>query len=218
MEEFDKIILVWRKSTGSRREAIGELCKEGDKYIFRYVSNIKNLIENNKAIPYLEFQDIEKKYTENVLDIFAQRLTKKSRLDIKSLYDFWEIDELMTSDKFYLLGKTQGLVSTDNFEFLAQFKYKKGLTFLTEISALSINKLNPEIVKEGDRLSYVLETDNEFDSQAVKVFSNGVELGYIKKFHTSVFHSKEDVNIELVVKAIDKNGILKRVFVKVSCD
>ncbi len=68
------------------------------------------------------------------LDIFAQRLIKSERPDIQNFYDFWEIEPQFKDDKFYLLGHTQGLLPTDNFEFLADYKPVEGLHFLTEIA------------------------------------------------------------------------------------
>ncbi len=44
-------------------------------------------------------------------------------------------------DKFYLLGKTQGLVATDNFEFLAEYHLIPNTHFLTDIAGLSHKKI-----------------------------------------------------------------------------
>jgi hypothetical protein len=46
---------------------------------------------------------------------------KTDRPDIETFFKFWEVDKEKSGDKFYLLGKTQGLVPTDNFKFLAEY-------------------------------------------------------------------------------------------------
>jgi hypothetical protein len=51
---------------------------------------------------------LSKEYTENVLEIFGQRLTKSERSDIQKYYDFWEIEPENKEDKYYLLSHTQG--------------------------------------------------------------------------------------------------------------
>jgi hypothetical protein len=164
-------------------------------------------------VPYTEFPDIDKKYEENVLEIFAQRLIKSDRTDVQKLYDFWEIEPQYFNNKFYLLGHTQGLLPTDNFEFLADYNPVEGIHFLTDIAALSVLQLAPDMLVEGDELRVQFEPDNEFDRYAVAVYKDDTKVGYIKKIHCHVFHKER--HDELKLKALDKNGIIKRAFVKV---
>lgn len=89
---------------------------------FIYLPKTAKLQEEEGFTLYTEFQDLKKIYNGVVADIFGQRLTKSDRSDIGSFYKFWEVDAEKASDKFYLLGKTPGLVPTDNFKFLAEYK------------------------------------------------------------------------------------------------
>jgi hypothetical protein len=75
--------------------------------------------------------------------------------------------------------------------------------------------LPADSVKLGDRLTYKLESENEFDDKAVKVYKDGKDLGYIKKIHSRVFHKQKVNSLKLVVKAVEQNGVIKRIFVKV---
>ncbi len=215
--EFDKIYVVWRKGVGGRRTAVGDLIKAPDgRYIFKYFPSAIELQEAEGFSPYPEFQDLTKEYNGNVVEIFGQRLTKNERPDINSFYKFWEVDADKAQDKFYLLGKTQGLVSTDNFEFLADYKLVPGLHFLTEIAGLSKLQLPKGTFQIGEELQYELEPDNTKDKLAVKLLKHGREVGYIKKYHSKVFHDAGNSRLRLTVKAIDQNGVVKRVFIKVS--
>ncbi len=215
MKQFDKILLVWRPGKGESREAVGEIIAHPEgHYTYKYLPHAKELQFTRGFAPYTEFRDFDKTYNSNVVDIFAQRLTQNTRPDISTYYDFWEIDKSQIENKFYLLGKTQGLVSTDNFEFLADYNEVDDIHFITEVSGLSKLKIASDSISVGDKLSYAIEPENEFDNQAVKVFKSDLEIGYIKKYHNSIFH-KVGSKLDLEVKAIEKNGIIRRIFVKV---
>lgn len=217
MKEFDKIYLSWRKGQGSRRHIVGVLQQTLDgRFEFSYDKTEVEKAKEEGFAPYTEFPDITQTYNGNVLDIFAQRLIKSERPDIQTFYDFWEIEPQHKDDKFYMLGHTQGLQPTDNFEFLAEYKPVAGLHFLTELAGLSAYQLPSGTLKEGDELRFELDNKNEHDSSAVTVYKGEKEIGHIKKIHCRVFHKPGAEKLKLTVKAVDKNGIIKRVFIKVS--
>ncbi|MBT9485569.1 HIRAN domain-containing protein [Sediminibacterium sp.] len=216
MMEFEKIYLVWRKGKGTRRHAIGVLEKTPDgKNLFHYLPVALELVKEEGFTPYTEFQDMTKSYNGNVAEIFGQRLTKSDRSDISNFYKFWEVDPERASDKFYLLGKTQGLVPTDNFEFLADYIFQPKVHFLTELAGLSKYNLPKETLKTGDLLRFEKDIENPYDKFAVKVFKGNTEIGYIKKYHSKIFYEPGAEKLKLQVKAVEENGILKRAFLKV---
>jgi hypothetical protein len=216
MKEFDKIFLGWRKGQGARRHIVGVLEETLDnKYVFSYNKEGIAKAEKEGFTPYTEFPKVDVPYNGNVLDIFGQRLIKQERPDIQKFYDFWEIEPQYKDDKFYLLGHTQGLLPSDNFEFLADYNIVEGLHFLTEVAALSIKNIPSDKLAEGDRLNFEVEKDNEHDKDAVRIFKGADEIGYVKQIHCRVFHKPGAEKLKLSVKAIDKNGVIKRVFVKV---
>ena len=207
MKEFDKIYLSWRKGQGSGRHIVGVLEQTQDgRFEFSYDIKAIEKAKTEGFTPYTEFSDITKSYNGNVLDIFAQRLIKSERPDIQSFYDFWEIEPQHKDDKFYMLGHTQGLQPTDNFEFLADYNIADGLHFLTELAGLSTYKLPSGTLKEGDELRFELDKKNEYDSEAVTVFKGDLEIGHIKKIHCKVFHKP----------GADKLKLSKKAFIKVS--
>ena len=216
MKEFEKIYLSWRSGRGNRRHIIGVLQETPDgRFEFNYDQPEVSKAKTEGFTAYTEFPEITKPYNGNVLDVFAQRLTKKERPDIQNFYNFWEIDEQYTNDNFYLLAHTQGLLPTDNFEFLADYNPVQGLHFLTELAGLSKYNLAAGTLKEGDSLHFEIDEDNEFDKQAVKVFKGDTEIGYVKKIHCRIFHKPNAEKLKLTVKAIEQNGIVKRVFIKI---
>lgn len=217
MAEFDKVYLAWRKGIDPRRHIIGLLERQpGNEPTFQYLPEAKTLVFTEGFLPYFEFQDFYKIYDHNVVAIFAQRLMRPQRPDINVFYDFWEVDPTQAEDRFYMLGKTQGLVATDSFEFLAEFHMDSQTHFVTDLAGLSHQNLPRGTVKEGDSLRVEFERENENDPEAVKVFAGTLALGYIKKVHCRIFHQDDADKLELTVKSVEQNGSIRKVYVRVA--
>jgi hypothetical protein len=216
MKTIGNIQLIWRLGKGSRRISVGTIKKNESEGI-RFQYNKSGLDDAKKLgfEHYEGFPDTSKIYTENVIEKFGQRLIKSERNDLNEFYEFWNIDKSKIKHKFYMLAFTQGLLPTDNFEFLADFNPVKGLSFITEITNLSELQIDSNSLLIGDLLRYELEPENTYDKNAVKVFKNDLYLGHIKLIHCNVFH-KTKKTFKLLVQGIEKNGVLKRVFVKAS--
>jgi hypothetical protein len=165
--------------------------------------------------PYTEFQDLDQTYNGQVVEIFAQRLTKRDRPDVAAYYQFWQVDPAQAEDKFYLLGKTQGLSATDNFELLADYQLVPGLRFLTEIASLSQLQLPKGTLEVGNELRVELEDGNPHDPLAVKLFKQDQHVGYVKRYHGNVFHQPGAEKLRVTVKALEQNGVIKRAFIAV---
>ncbi|KEQ29555.1 HIRAN domain-containing protein [Pedobacter antarcticus] len=215
MKAIGNIYLTWRTGRGSSRFPVGTIKKSATGGVrFQYNKEVVAKAQVHGFVPYEGFPDLDKVYTENVIDIFGQRLIRNERNDVQDFYKFWGIDLSYKEDKFYMLAYTQGLLPTDNYEFLADFNPIKGLGFITEITGLSHHKIPSDTIKIGDRLQYQIDTKNEFDKNAVKVLTQGIILGYIKTIHCRIF-SKTKRPFNLTVHGIEKNGVLNRVFLKV---
>jgi hypothetical protein len=218
MKAIGNIHLIWRPGKGSRRISVGTIKKSASEGI-RFQYNQDGVEEAKKLgfVHYEGFPDTSKDkiYTENVIEIFGQRLMRSERPDLQDFYNFWNIDLSKREDKYYMLAFTQGLLPTDNFEFLAHFNPVENLSFVTEITNLLKSQIPSDKVTVGDVLRYELEPNNQYDNKAVKVFKEDLYLGHIKLIHCSVFH-KTSKQFDLIVQGIEKNGVLKRIFVKAS--
>ena len=218
MKELGHIYLAWREGHGKRRHIVGLIKRNASEGVrFSYLQKNIEEAKQDGFSPYTEFPDFKKIYTEKVLETFGQRIIKSERSDISDFLDFWEIDAKYIDDKYYFLAHTQGLSPSDNFEFLADYNPVRGLRFLTDLAALTSFQLQANSVKIGDELQYQLEHDNLYDDKAVKVFLNEKPIGYIKKIHSRVFYKAKSKKLRMIVKAVEQNGVIKRIFVKV-CD
>ena len=217
MIRFREIYLSWRKERGSRRKIVGVIKRTATNGItFRY---IKEGVGEAKKEGFKEYPgfpiDFNRVYTENNLDIFSLRLVPFERKDNKKLLDFWLAEGV--TDKFDLLALTQGLLPTDNFEFLGKFYPRKGFRFVTDLAGLSHIELEKDTVKKGDRLNYEFEFNkNAIDNRAVKVKKGNVHIGYIKIIHDHIFKTIKGSNkLRITVKDVEQNGRIRNIFIEV---
>jgi len=217
VKAIGNIYLTWRKGKGSSRKRVGVIKKNVSNGVsFAYLLDGVKEAEKEGFTPYVDFPDVSKTYTDKVLDVFGQRLIKTERPDVQKYLDFWAINSSYKDDVFYLLAHTQGILSTDNFEFLAEFNPIKGLSFISEICGLSFTKVANDFITTGEELGWELDKENKFDKNAVRVFKGSTNLGFVKLVHCNVFHKTGKQKLRIRVKSIEKNGHLNRVFINVS--
>ena len=210
-----EIYVSWRKSSGDRRKLIGLIERKAqDGITFKYLKDgVEEVLkEGFKDYPGFPI-DFQKKYNENNLDIFGLRLLPSDRSDYQKYLNFWEAKDV--KDKFTLLALTQGILPTDNFEFLGFFNPDKKLKFVTDLSGISHLELPKDTVKPGDLLSYEKEQNEyAFKKTAIKVFKGDIHIGYIKNVHNYPFF-KAQHPLKLTVKSIDQNGMIRQIFILV---
>jgi hypothetical protein len=119
-------------------------------------------------------------------------------------------------DKYYLLAHTQGMLVTDNFEFLADYKPVKNLHFVSEICGLTYTNPPVACVDAGDELYWEYDINNKFDTKAIAVYKNDIHLGRVKRIHCNVFHKRGGEKLKIKVHSIDKNGHFNKIFINIS--
>lgn len=215
MKEFGHIFLSWRSGIGQPRHLVGKLKRNvSDGITFQYFPEKVRAAQADGFIPYTEFPEIDKVYKERVIETFGQRLIKSERNDISDFLKFWDIDEKYKDDKLYLLAHTQGLSPSDNFEFLADFNPTKKLRFTTDLASLTHLALPVNTLQNGDYLQ-VKKNPLPEDPKAVKVFKDNIMVGFIKRVHSGVFYKNGGRYLKVRVKSIEKNGVIKKIFVSV---
>lgn len=209
------IYLSWRKGKGGRRKLVGILKRTATNgIVFKY---LKEGVKDAESEGFKEYPGFplrfDKEYKEDDLDVFSLRLIPFDRKDNIQLLKFWEAEDV--SDKFDLLALTQGILPTDNFEFLGVFNPYKRFKFVTDLAGLSHLSLEKGTLSKGDVLNYEIEFhDKAFGKKAIKVFKSNTHIGYIKNVHNNIF-LQTPKKIKLSIKEIEQNGIIKNVFVLV---
>lgn len=219
----DKIYLTWRKDIDRPRHIIGILHKDNDNYSFMYSEeNVAKAASEDDFTYYPAFNEIDKVYTDNVLEVFKRRLLNPHRRDYADFLNYWGAASYR-DDEFALLGLTGAKLLTDNFEFIAPH-YEYPAIFNTDISWLntknqyvveSIRNMSMKDIEE--KLSLQFEPNNAFDHKAVKVLFEDKTLGYIKSIHCENVYDalKEGSGVNIKISNIIKNGTIKEVVLRV---
>ena len=210
------IYMVWRRGRSDRRIKVGLVKRNQTEGItFRYIEEgvKKAMLKGFNMYP--DFPSPNEVYQTNVMDILAGRLTNPERADIQKYYDFWEISPDLKDDRYYVLAQTQGLLPTDNFEFIAEYYPVKDLRFMSEICGLSHYNIDAGTLTIGDKLTWELEKNNPYDSFAVKLYKGDIELGYVKTIHSKIFYTSKRKKFDIIVKSIEQNGHSSRAFIAI---
>lgn len=198
---------------GHRRIPVAIIKSNTSQTTFKYIKNGVEKAKKEGFVCFPDFPDTEKIHSINVLKILSLRINDSERSDIEDYYKFWEVPVSVQKDTYRLLAYTQGILPTDNFEFLAEYYGVEGIRFVSELTSLSINTLDNKCINEGDELEWKQERDNEFDTCAVSVYKNGVKLGYVKRIHSHVFYLPYSQNLRIRVKKIEHNDYISRAFI-----
>ncbi len=211
-----KIYISWRKNIGDRRLLIAMLKRSSSAKVlsFEYFKDYEEAKKQGLGEAFGFGSQADKLESDDIGQLITHRIVSKDKADKDPFLDFWEAKN-KNIDDFIVLALTQGKSPTDSFEFLADYSFtrRKNIKFVTDIAGISHQKLNKEDVKEGDVLNYKIEPDNKNDKNAVVVYNGNKKIGYIKKIHNKVFFRYP--NLKITVKAIDSNGTIRQVFLKV---
>lgn len=209
-----KIVVTWRQGKGYNRIPIATVKKnESEGMTFRYLPDGVELAKKNGFVCYPDFTDTNKIYSLNMQQILSHRLNSPARPDIEKYYDFWEIPEESRDDIFRMLAYTQGLLPTDNFEFLAQYYSVSGVRFVSEITGFSESPLDTGALYEGCELKWKLEPRNEYDKKAVALYYKDQMIGHVKRIHNDVFHLKNARTLKVKVKRLEQNGHINKAYI-----
>ncbi len=213
---FGNIHLVWRKGKGHRRISVGIIKSNAtDGAFFQYAPEGVKEAKTQGFLGYPGLSLDKEIHADNILGVFSQRLLKPERQDVKSYYDFWQVSRDRMSDPLCLLAYTQGLLPTDNFEFLADFNPSNGQQFITELAGLSYFQVKANEVSIGDKLSFIKEPNNNVDGKAIAIIGDR-KLGYIKIIHSRVFYKNYKTPPTVEVYHLEGKEQVTKLFLKVT--
>lgn len=221
--DTNKIYLTWKKTFESSRRIVAILEKKENSYKFYYIKENIELAKKEGFQYYPAFQDLDKIYTENVLENFQRRLLNPARRDYKDFLSYWEANDY-EDNIFALLGLTGAKLLTDNFEFIAPHD-EMPARFLTNVSRINLSDKN--VVDEAKtlsnselqkRLSLVQDKTNSYDNKAIKVLFDKNTLGFIKSIHCHNIYNalEQQKQVSFEVKNVIKNGTIKEILLKIN--
>lgn len=207
------ITLVWRSGRSHSRIPVAIVKSNVFGTTFKYLKEGVEQAKKEGFVCFPDFPDTKEVHDENVLKVLSLRINDSERSDIQDYYKFWEVPKVAQNDTYRLLAYTQGMLPTDNFEFLAEYYGLKGVRFVSELTGLSENQLENDCIQEGDELEWKLEPHNQYDSQAVALYKDGQMLGHVKRIHCKMFHLPSSNLLRVRVKKIEHNGHISRAFI-----
>ena len=209
--EPKKLLVCWQPPEGTNRTRyiIGELTKKNSTVAFQYNINSKDLEDAKKLgfDGYPAFKQLDKEYTEGVMETFSRRVPPKSRGDYNKYLTLFRLPTDTVISDFSLLGYTGAKLPTDGFSIINPFyNLQEPCEFLMEIAGFRYSELDVEDLRIGDRVSIKKEPDNPFDNRAIRIDYKGEKIGYINRGIVETFHDWIDTKAKLYISIERVNG------------
>lgn len=180
--------LIWKNPNTRRRYQIGVLAIINNEYHFKY-----NKQEIDEAIStgfdfFPGFVDINKEYKSNELfPNIATRLPNATRPDYIEVLMTYGLNKQST--QLEILERTKGRLLTDEYEFVPAFCKEKiefdvaGTRYCKDVDKCK------KILKVNETLLLELESENQYDEDAVRVIYIGpkgemYKIGYVPRYYS----------------------------------
>lgn len=187
----DYIYVIWKQPNTRRQYIIGELVKNG-KYEFFYEHEVKDAIKEGFNL-LISFDDLDKTYyCDELFPTFSSRLPDRKRRGIEKILKKYNLEEY---DAYELLKRSGAKLPIDNLEFIdpmpnqiesdiKRYFYIAGVRHWIGCEQGKYCSKSAE-VSIGDKFSLELESDNAYDSYAVKILDNKSNIiGYIPRYYS----------------------------------
>lgn len=197
MKSIGNIYLAWRKDANSPRILVGVIKQNATAGVrFFYLAEGAIAARKHGFEAYECFPDVTEVYTENVLSFFGFRILKAAKdgfENSEAYFDAWGINRAFKSKPFYMLAYTQGILPTDNFEFLADFNPRKDFSLVTEIDDFQFSVIAAIDLQVGDTLKYQMTKGSE----QVKLYKDQRYVGKVKIVHSRVFAKAKNLTVKI---------------------
>lgn len=204
----DYLYLMWKEPQSRLRYKVGVL-KKSEKYEFKYVDDIKEIVKKGFNL-LVSFPDINKKYiSDRLFPELLSRIPGPTRVDIKDILEKYELKEY---DSFELLKRSGAKTSLDTLEFIdpiLNFRSKNIIRkFYIAGTRYYCTKNNEEKINIGDKVNLIQEPSNKYDKFAIKMIINDVFVGYIPIYYSEVIYKylNKKENNKYVCTVIGKTG------------
>lgn len=213
MKSIGNIYLAWRKDANSPRILVGVIKKNATKGVrFFYLADgaIEARLQGFDTYP--TFPDVTEVYTEDVLRFFGLRILKAAKdgfENSEAYFDAWGINREYKSKPFYMLAYTQGMLESDNFEFLASFNPQKDFSLVTEVDDFQPAVISTLDLQVGDTLKYKMTKGSE----EVKLYKDQRYVGKVKIVHSRIFAKAK--NLIVKVHRLEHGAEQSKAFIRI---
>lgn len=204
----NELWLTWKEPHSYERYKVGVLSKEEKSYTFKY-ENPELDDATEKGFKYFPgFEDTKRVYKNEVLFMnIKTRLPNVSRPDYLEILNSYNLEK--DSNDFEILKATRGRLITDDYEFVPAFDLNKiEFDIAGTRHCHDINKCK-KILRINDKLLLVIDSDNEFDNNAIKVMyndgKNSYHLGYVPRYYAKQLSEKlqKGMNYSAMIKSLN---------------
>ena len=184
----DYLYLIWKHPDTRRQYAVGILSKNG---MFEFEYGIQFEEAKKDGFTGIEaFKEYNQKYqNEKLFPVFASRLPDKKRRGIEDILKKYNLVEY---DEYMLLKNSGARLPIDTFEFIdpifdvllivSRDFYLAGVRHYLPCNGHDCS--NQTRVGLNDKVSLILEPENQFDENAVAVYNSYNEkIGYIPRYY-----------------------------------
>lgn len=223
--EPDRLLLAWQAPERSQQErtrrVVGELKKEGDGVVLRYLFETDDYEQAKKSgfKPFPAFRNEKIEHRDGVLEAFMMRLPPRTRKDFDDFLKSIRVNPDVDISDFALLGYSEAKLPSDNFSLVHPFDLAPiPCELLTEIAGYRYyGGMNIE-VGIGKKVTLAPEPENPVDPNAIQILYGATKIGYINRIQLPAFHLWLRTSfIDAYIEKINGTPERPRVFLFVSC-
>ena len=212
------LFIAWQDPDTRSWSPVGRLTHEENLFRFVYTRGAEEL--GNKFQTFGAMTDLHSSYiSETLFPLFSNRVLPKSRPEYKTYLEWLNMSE-SAYDVMDELSLTGGFRATDSLELFpcpeptdhkyVVYFFSRGLRHMHKENQERVNQL-----KKGDRLSLMLDVQNEYDQHALVLRTDEpiTLAGYAPRYYSGEFSSvvKEvgQENIKVTVEQVNKDAPLQ---------
>lgn len=206
----NELWLIWKDLKNRSRHKIGMLRKYDDRYVFEYFKNLEE--EKKLGFEYFPgFDDLNRVYeSKNLFPNIETRLPNVNRPDYLEILNSYNLSR--ESSKFDILRVTKGRLITDTYEFVPAFDKTKIEFDVAGTRHCKDLKICKNYLEINDNLYLELESNNEYDENAVKVLYKKhniiYHIGYVPKFYSKELTEllKTNISYSAMIQSLNINS------------
>lgn len=198
-----KLWFLWRKAKTGQYYHVGNLIFGDEEYGFSYETtenkfSLKDALNDGYPM-HSSFPEIGQVYKlDRLFNCFDRRLPNFKRRDVQENYS--KVGVSASTDKYKVLLINGGRIEGDTCEFVEPIKYN-GKDYIFDFYVRGWIYFSDESfdLSENEMLYFEVDTDNEYEPDAIKVMCKNKALGYVPGFYSAVMRNLIVNNEEIII-------------------